>query len=1127
MKIIILSILLGYIEAKPATEINFQCPHGPRQDTGFSHASLEMMAEPIEQLMLKTIESSCPFELHQTKRSIQSVTTVTWAKKTETGDTANAAATTYEVKQAERNLIGICLFTQGITNQLMYGRKGLVCVELSCNQSACLPTVHILIPQQVCINVRNCLITWGEKKINLHFERTFCPNGIIVSGECFQPFYGVHAQFQTMAIMQLMTTCFLISDVREQVKLLAFLENIGSASSCTDNSFYAIYLCFLSGYSLFIEVPETGNQLSMEIATQMALFPYGEDHDKPEHGDGTFRIAGPLSAKLPSTGTETIDGIAYSGQILYTSLFTYPKKVSGKYPSILTEGYIPKVNYSSCDKKVLPLVWKGLVHISGSIENLEPCKIFCTLAGPGATCEAFSPTGIFNISSPTCLIGKLHKFKELEDHMTFSCQRIDTDIIIFCNGQRKVIKTKTLVVGQCIYSITSFLSLIPSIAHSLAVEICIQGFHGWATICLLITFCFGWVLIPSVTWLVIHIIKGIMIITNRHTGESRIKFILERLKNEFHNTVGHTTCVVCTRECSCTEELKAHNEHCIQGSCPYCMRDLHPSQHVLTEHYKTCPLTDRYLTKVKKALTVPPSTTLCYRKLGTFRYKNRCYILIVWLTLLFIETLMWAASAEIQQINTQWQDTAHGVGIIPMQLDYEMDFALISGSSYAHKRILTHPTDEDKRVPFTVHLSSQQIVASVQFLGHWMDGEVNIKSVFHCYGECKKYSYPWQFAHCQSEVDFQFETGWGCNPVDCPGVGTGCTACGLFIDKLTPKATVYKIVNLQFYRTVSYQIGSEQMEKDVDTNDCLSGPHVKVCMMGTMSNLQIGDTLVFFGPISGGAVLVRQWCTTNCKLGDPGDIMTLNAELHCPDFLGTMEKRCQFATEPLCLYQGNTVSGYKRMHQTVDAFVSLNMSDPKLVGLNLMWSDPDGIYKDHVNIVVNKDISFEELAENPCQVDLTVSSIEGSWGSGIGFSLTCSVSLTECSSFLTTVKACDRAMCYGGKAVSLVRGQNTVVIQGRGGHSGSGFKCCHDTTCSKNYKKASAPHLERVTGENTKISDAFSDGAPECGILCKIEKVGEWLTGLFHGNWWVVVVLVGVMILSLLLLSFVCPARRK
>ncbi|ASZ85273.1 glycoprotein [Laibin virus] len=1127
MKHIILSLLLGIVKAKTTNDIHFQCPHSPRQDTGFSYSQLDLPVTTVLSAKSMTIESSCPFELYQTRKTIFDVTIIGWQKKTSTTTGTNAAATTYEISESEDKLVGLCILPPGIPNKLLYGRKALTCIELSCNQTACLPVLHILVPQQVCISVRSCLLTWGEIKINLYFERTFCPNGLIVAGECFQPFYGSVAQLQSLDIMQISVTCFLIVETAQTTKVSEFLEQTAKATSCSTNDFYSSYVCFLAGYSLYITVPHMGDQLSLDIASAMILNPYGEDHDRPGHGEGTFRVAGELDAKVPSTGTDSIKGIALSGQILYTSIFILPKKVSAKVHNVLTKGYLPKVNHSVCDNKVLPLIWKGLVHVPGHIERLEPCKVFCTLSGPGASCEAFSSTGIFNISSPTCLIGKLHKYKELEDHITFVCQRIDSDIVIYCNGQRKVIKTKTLVIGQCIYSITSFFSLLPSIAHSLAVEVCVQGFHGWASLCLIITFCFGWILIPSLTWLTLQIIRGIMILMNKHTGESRIKFILEKIKSEFHNTVGNTTCGICTKECSCSEELKAHNEFCPSGNCPYCMKDLHPSSHVLTEHFKQCPLIDRYVSKVKDALKVPNQTTMCYRRLGTFRYKNRCYILIVWLIMLTIEILCWAASAQQIEVKPEWQDTAHGVGYIPLNLDYEIDFSLASGSSYVHKRVLVDPSDENKKVPFTVHISSQQIVASVQYLGHWMDGEVNVKSVFHCYGECKKYTYPWQFASCQSEIDYQYETSWGCNPADCPGVGTGCTACGIFLDKLTPKASVYKIVNLKYMRTVSYQVGTEQQTKEIDTNDCLSSNHAKVCMIGTVSNIQIGDTLVFFGPIAGGAVLVRQWCASNCQLGDPGDIMIMNADLKCPDFSGTMHKRCQFATEPLCYYQGNLLSGYKKMHQTIDSFISLNMSDPKLIANNLMWSDPDGIYKDHVNIVVNKELPFEDLAENPCVVDLSVSSIEGSWGSGVGFRLTCLVSLTECTSFLTTIKACDKAMCYGGKVASLSRGQNTIIVQGRGGHSGSSFKCCHDHSCSKNAKKASAPHLERVSGENTKLSEIFSDGAPECGILCRMEKIGEWLGGLFRGNWWVLLVLVGITILSILLLSMLCPAHRK
>nr|ANS56982.1 glycoprotein precursor [Nova virus] len=1126
MKLLLITLLVTITEQKSNFDLTLQCPHNPRQDEGFSYGCIVMPVQVYTALQQITVESSCPFEFHQLRKTLYSTTVVSWKKKTDTGTTTQAGDSTYEGTEENGSLLGICALDQGVSSKLITGRQGLVCQELSCNTTACLTTLHVVIPQQICSNVRSCIMTWKDHRINLNFEKTFCPNGLIVSGNCFQPLYGSSQLPTNVETTELQVTCFFVRERTGGHKVLVDLEKIGGAKSCTDNSFYSSYSCFLQGYSVRIKVPNLADAISAEIISKMIMFNYGEDHDKPGHGIGSFRISSEKEFKVANTESDKFKGLCLSGQILYTSTYVYPKPINHYTKYVLSKGVLPYVNYTTCDKKVMPLVWRGLVTVPGFSETMQPCNVFCTLAGPGAQCEAFSQTGIFNISSPTCLIGRMHKYHLMEDQINFVCQRLDKDIIVYCNGEKKVIKTATLVIGQCIYSLTTLFSMFPWIAHSMAVEVCVPGIHGWATIILMVTFCFGWLIIPSLTWIILQVLKVLIYVFNKKAGKLYFNHIFEKVKKEFQHTIGNTSCNLCQTDCETNEELKAHNELCPQGQCPYCLKDLAPSPAILTEHFKFCPLKDRYQKKVENIIAPLHPSSIVIRKVSNFRYKNRCYISMVWTLLLVIELCVWAASANVVDVDTEWNDVAHGVGHVPMASDYELDFSLPSGAGYTHRRYLDHPVNKDKSIMFTVSIKQQLVKATVQSLGHWMDGELNVKSVFHCYGECKKYSYPWQFAHCKFEKDYQYQTGWACNPSDCPGVGTGCTACGLYLDKIVPKASVYRILSLTYSRRICYQLGNEQSCKDIDQSDCLTSDHVKICMIGTVSNLNIGDTLVFLGPLAGGAIIMKQWCTSNCRYGDPGDIMMNSATLQCPDFDGVIERQCRFATEPVCVYNGNLISGYKKMMATRDSFISINMSDVTLGPSGLLWYDSDSIYKDHMNIQVSRDLAFEDLSENPCQLEISVQGITGSWGSGVGFTLDCSVSLTECSTFMTAIKVCDKAMCYGGKSVHLNRGQNSIKVQGRGGHSGSKFMCCHDKVCSKDGLKASAPHLDRVSGVNVLNSDAFSDGSDSCGFICWMTKVGEWMSGMFHSSWWIFLILFIVFIFSLLLLGLLCPARK-
>ncbi|QEG99434.1 glycoprotein [Altai virus] len=1132
---ILLSLLLVTVLGKEHYNVDLQCPHDTRQDTGFTYGSIDMPGGPLQEMQATTVESSCPFEMHPIRKAITSIKQLSWQKTSSTGADTNAADGTFETRIQDSAVQALCLLDPTTANQLTYSRKALACIEYSCNRTMCIPTIHVIVPQAICQTVRSCSLTWQNYKVMLNFERTFCPHGIITGGNCFQPMYQAKNVPHNADFIDLRISCFLTvgkpgSSTRlTNEKIVKEIEHAAGKTDCTDNSFEAFYTCFFHGYSLIIHVPRAGDTIADEVIAKMVNNTHGEDHDKLGSPQTTMRIAGKKEVDIKAS-PEKLEVQCFSGSVLYTSNYVYPKKVDQKYVTLLTEGVIPKVNYSTCDKKAVPVVWQGSISVPGFFEHLDPCKVFCSLTGPGAGCEAFSPTGIFNISSPTCLIGKLHRYKQLEDQISFVCQRVDTDIIVYCNGQKKVIKTETLIIGQCIYTITSIFSLMPKIAHSIAVEICVTGVHGWAAAALIITFCFGWLLIPSCTWCVLQFLKGFLIIFNKHTGTSRWNQMLAKLKEEFHHTVGNTTCKYCYKETLCPEELSAHNTYCEKGTCPYCMKDIGQSGVLLNEHAKVCLLSDKFIRKIKDTTKCPSQTTRLYRQVGAFRYRNRCYIAMVWTVLLVVEGMIWAVSATQREdfdSSTAWYDTAHGVGHVPLQLDYELDFSLSSASSYVHKRYLVDPKNPDRKIPFTVTIGPQTVDTRIQILGRWMDAELNINPVFHCYGACAKYAYPWQHAACSKEHDYQYQSGWACNPSDCPGVGTGCTACAVYIDKLVPKATVIKLLSIKYTRHVCVQIGTEQGCKTLDSTDCYNTNHGKVCLTGTTSNLQVGDTLVFLGPIDQGAIIVRQWCTSSCKFGDPGDIMDIGGKTLCPEFEGAIERVCRFPVKPTCTFQGNTVSGYKRFLSTKDSFVSVNITQSRMSSESLSWTDASDKYRDHVNVVVSKDVDFEELSENPCHVDLQTLSVEGSWGSGIGFKLTCSVSLTECSSFLTTIKACDNAICYGGVVAALVRGSNSVLVQGRGGHSGSQFKCCHDDHCSATGLQASAPHLERIEDSYNLDSLVYNDGAPKCGASCWFVKIGEWLKGILSGNWWVILLLVGIMLISLLLLGFLCPARRS
>ncbi|AGI62341.1 glycoprotein [Lianghe virus] len=1125
---VILLAFVGCLSARNIFELYLDCPHAVPFGENTLHGSIVLPPLNLAAATTLEVESSCSMDVHNSLKENQDYTYITWTKKSD--HSGSASSTSFEASEVQKQLHGTCIIGHKLIEQAYKLRKSIICYDLICNRTDCKPELHYMSPIHACNLMKSCIVALGPYRIQVIFKRTFCNTGILVEGKCFRPDNALMSSVKPglLELATVPTTCFYIAKEDESLKLVEVLEKVDS-SGCTSNTYkgQGYYLCIAGGNSNVIRAVSDTDHQSAQLIRAIHNSPHGEDHDNVGDSFGAVRIAGALEVKVPHTeSTANLKGIAFSGTPLYSSISAYIKDKVPKY--VFSPGIIPNMNQSGCDKKAIPVVWSGMMQIPGIFEPINRCSVFCVLSGPGASCEAFAEGGIYNVSSPTCLVSKHNTFRTTDQQVNFVCQRVDQDIIVYCNGYKKIIYTKTLVIGQCIYTLTSVFSIFSGVAHSIAIELCVPGFHGWATVALIITFCFGWILIPGCTWFTLCILKFFAAILHSQSEENRFKQLLTKIKEEYEKTKGSMVCDVCKLECETQKELKAHKLSCPQEQCPYCFVHCEPSEAAFQAHYKVCQVTHRFSDELKKTVTQKPQRQGCYRTLNVFRYKSRCYIFTVWVLLLTIESVIWAASAEPEPLTPIWNDNAHGIGHHLLDTDLELDFSLLSSSRYTYRRRLINPNNKDQSVPIHVDIHPQTISMEVQPLGHWFDAELNVKTSFHCYGACSKYVYSWHTAFCHFEKDFQYENNWACNPHDCPGIGTGCTACGIYWDKFKAVGEAFNAVTIKYTRKVCVQFSEETLCRILDSKDCYVTRNFKICIIGTGYKFQQGDTLLFLGPMEGGGLIVRQWCTTKGQFGDSGDALLVPPGPHiCPEYPGLFRKKCMCAQSQQCEYQGNINAGNKNLIVTQDSFHSFNTTDIQLARTKLEWSDPDGIIRDHINVILNKDIDFSDLAENPCKVSVQTNQIEGAWGSGVGFTLKCTISLTECGTFITSIKACDAAICYGATSVTLNRGQNTIHVTGKGGHSGSKFRCCHEMHCSTNGLLANAPHLDRVMGVDS-ISDnhVYDDGAPPCRVSCWFQKTGEWLIGLFHGNWMVVIVLIVLLIISLICLSFFCPARK-
>nr|AIF28798.1 glycoprotein [Thottopalayam virus] len=1113
-KLAVCASLLLNICATEHRPILLNCPHYGVTEAEYVWGTTRLGHFPLDEVKNMVFETTCSFGLPAHDPMTQ-MKVVTWKEKETHGTSGEYFEKIASHTETEGDFKSLCTKTHYLTYPFKNGNS--YCLNVHCNQTLCDVEVIVIIRAVHCLTQDMCVLYRSNIKVPIIFKKTHCIKSMLNEGKCFQPDFTIPYSPKIHTRMNLPVLCMLMPTDGQAEGT----KEIVGQTSCTDIKLASWYSCLVGDYSM-IFVHSNIKMRQIKLNLKFRTNPQGDDHS--DRRSSRIHIIGHKNITTVSNKQNTLT--AFKGATDYTSLL-YNVQSTDKKP-VLFLGYTPTMSWTTCGTSYVPAVWRGHIDTWGSVVETDDCTIFCTLTGPGASCEAFSSSGIFSLNSTTCLIPHTHRFKGLGDQVTFMCQRVDFDLEFYCNGRHKVIRTKTLVIGQCIHTFTSFFSLFPSIAHSLAVEICVPGFHGFTAVCLITTFCFGWLWIPGATWGILQILKIIVLFITNSTMDQRFKRILTKIKAEYRSTIGDTSCDYCKHECTTNLEADNHIMYCKQGKCPYCLNEVYHSPTALQEHFKMCPLIDRFNKTIKdqifKTSTKPHSTL--YKKLCVFRYTNRCYIFTVWVTLLFFQLIIWAASAEVVNLEPEWNDNVHGVGLHKMTTDIELDFSIPSSSKFTYKRFLESPVGET-RMQFALKISQQKTIASIQKLGHWVDARWNTRTVFHCYGACSKFEYPWKSATCSKEHDFEYQTAWACNPGDCPGINTGCTACGLYLDKPKSIATVIKLIQIDYEREVCIQLGSYSECKRVTGNDCLSTNGVKVCLLSTTVKLGSTDTLVFFGPLQAGAVVFKNWCTSNCVYGDPGDVMlTENGEYNCPDFTGNFERVCRFAQTPVCEYGGNTVSGYQRYLATKDSFFSINMTDPILERSKLEWYDPDATSRDHINVQITKDLDFENLGENPCKVTLKVLSIDGAWGSETGFSLNCKVSLLECNSFITVIKACDKAMCYGASSQTLQRGDNTVSIQGRGGHSGSKFKCCHEEDCAEEGLLAEAPHLARVKSVDVDTSEIYSDGSGECRIACWLSKTSEWFMGILPGNWLVIVVLVVIMILSIMLLSFFCPSKK-
>ncbi|AVM87654.1 glycoprotein [Hainan oriental leaf-toed gecko hantavirus] len=1122
MKPLIIITILTIIESR---ELNLHCPFSKGPARAISRDGFFLKETKYPLLKKLSIQTTCSITVSDVTTSLE---TYRVFREIESQNP-------YIIhEEVDLDVItGFCAWETDITQDVLDG-KLVLCLDVACNSTDdCKVLLNVMVRQAMCQTLRSCSVTLLGQKHTLNFLKTNCPTGVQVDDKCFDPLLAKSRSPLLQSHATLPVACYANpADTHQR----ALFEMIGrfitglEDNHCKSNQGRLRYSCVVGDNSELIVLNDDRNLIQQRILAQMMKNPLGRPfYSKTEQA--TIQVMGHKynitigkhGKVTPSPGTSDYFFrqilFAYYSSPSFTSLYRSTKVSGDNYDNFILKGLIPEMEIHGCFDALLPQVWFDFVNVPGTYRTFQQCRIFCTLAGPGASCEVFAPGGIYNLSTTQCFIPTNYKFKGEEEILQFSCPRIDTDLMFYCNGHRTIIRTRTLMIGQCIYVVSSYLSILPSIAHSLAVEICVPGFHGWMTIICLITFCFGWLLIPLVTKCVLSILLQL---TKLKACRAKLALasVLDKIKVEYQHTLGNTTCETCGLQTNFPEEFNAHSQACPMGICPYCSREIGLMKTSSVLHFEKCSKADRFSKKYESVITPVTTTTKLTRGLTTFRYQNRCYIGIVWLILLLIELSIWAATAQ----NT---DLAHGVGKLTLNNALQLQFSIPGNVKYVYKRELLRDEKDKEGIPFTFTLDPGRTTATVIELGTWMDVEVNLQTIFHCYGSCSAYTYPWYKSTCKREHGFQYETSWSCNPASCPGVNTGCTMCALYTHHLKDKGPAVKVLQLTIHRSFCYQLGAIKVCDTLTEADCYTDDHLKFCLNDHKADIFQGDVLFFNHQWQDSAVVFKQWCTSNCVFGDPGDIISSPTGISCPQFDGSFQKQCKFGTTPSCLFTGNMVSGYKKYWKTRDLFRTVNMTDIKHTSGELEWVDTSGHARSMIDIEFSASLPFEELSQTKCKISLKAIGVQGSWGGGQGFTISCIVDLIQCSEFITAIKVCDSSSCYGVSSATLARGENEVKVTGRGGHSGSKFMCCHDHNCSQSSYPASPPHLERLQGITEDVGQLYDDGKRGCGITCWLSRSWEWVKGLFSGNFFLPLILIGIALFSIILLSFLLPARRR
>ncbi|AVM87660.1 glycoprotein [Wenling yellow goosefish hantavirus] len=783
-------------------------------------------------------------------------------------------------------------------------------------------------------------------------------------------------------------------------------------------------------------------------------------------------------------------------------------------------------------KQGSPVMMKIRCTVAGIREPIEKCSVKCLYTTAGAECVV-SSASLMALEAGSCTVISGGS----RDAVVQCPTGAENDV--YCNGFRLEIDREGVERAACLGYYMGLLGPIGDPGAAFASSLCKGGTHSILFLALICFTIGGALVIPGLLKLFFVIWGTVCYWVSMTKYNANYKRIIKRLKDKWEGKDSERECPMCGKKTGSKAEMAAHVRFCPDGKCPYCRKQAERHDGGI----ESCGERGKKLEEWRKAsVDLEKPVRWTGPQISSLVVGGVLYPL--WVTIIIVLLIAWGATGQemsredYQRIATSQTGDVEpreisGASITPgkkgvLNIDVEngkafMQFACAKGINTILKR---HAKTPKGVVPILVGIGPLIECIDREDDGRWCDVDVASGAAFDCTGDCKDWAAEEarRGLNCITEKQWEFQTGWGCNPGACWSVNQGCFAGAAGMVNFRCDKVLYKALGIETGRVVCYSIGPKTACAVIISGECYSTELGSVCLAATEGNYKPDVTYMQTGGYEGLTTILEGVCNTNCKFGDIGDVRKNgNDEIVCPDFALSMERQCKLAHEPTFVFNGQLTSGRKRYDSIVNSFTRFNFTEKATIDSKTCGYQVGKAEGQLLSFTIPQSVLDEAIN---CTHSVEIKGIQGTWGSSQGVMVTCGITLAGCDVEGTIVSVCGKSSCFGKKAASLISGLNVVVVGGQGGSSWTKFHCCVGELCSEKGLPADDPTNFTPTSDQSSNSSTINDNSNDCAFVCWLEKGWDWVVGFFENGWWIFV-LVAIAALIVLMMVRRCMNGRK